>query len=291
MLLSLTLSSTVFCIMLPSLTLRAIAIGLRNARSIMKQKASVVNTLFDPLQPPRAWSAPRFPEPEAPDPPRRACPWRGPWKQYNQSSEGDTFFSPLLSSHRPRHASFIVFRGRVKDGARLSLLFYLGFPHFFRCPFHAFFVRRFFAFLNRHWHFWYSRSFQRNEQGNLYRQGFTADKKWRSRRKAKNAVTFFSITFLTISQGKHHNVCIRPIAHKLCYIIFTILKENRPYVKCQPWLPSFSLRVCFADPFSRPFLYPSSPPGRFSRKFSGQAWLFIAGLSFQALFLWNGRVI
>jgi len=32
-------------------------------------------------------------------------------------------------------------------------------------------------------------------------------------------------------EGKHHNVCIGAVARKLCYIIFTILKENREYVK------------------------------------------------------------
>jgi len=36
------------------------------------------------------------------------------------------------------------------------------------------------------------------------------------------------------AEGKHHSVCIGAVARKLCYIIFTILKENRPYVKRQP---------------------------------------------------------
>jgi transposase len=36
------------------------------------------------------------------------------------------------------------------------------------------------------------------------------------------------------SEGKHHSVCIGAVARKLCYIIFTILRENRPYVKRQP---------------------------------------------------------
>jgi len=36
------------------------------------------------------------------------------------------------------------------------------------------------------------------------------------------------------AEGKHHNVCIGAVARKLCYIIFTILKQNRPYVKRQP---------------------------------------------------------
>jgi len=35
-------------------------------------------------------------------------------------------------------------------------------------------------------------------------------------------------------EGKHHNVCIGAVSRKLCMIIFTILKENRPYVKRQP---------------------------------------------------------
>lgn len=33
------------------------------------------------------------------------------------------------------------------------------------------------------------------------------------------------------SEGKHHTVCIGAVSRKLCFIIFTILKENRPYVK------------------------------------------------------------
>ena len=36
------------------------------------------------------------------------------------------------------------------------------------------------------------------------------------------------------AEGKHHSVCIGAVARKLCYIIFTILKENRPYIKRQP---------------------------------------------------------
>ena len=36
------------------------------------------------------------------------------------------------------------------------------------------------------------------------------------------------------AEGKHHNVCVGAIARKLCYIIYTILRENRPYVKRQP---------------------------------------------------------
>jgi len=36
------------------------------------------------------------------------------------------------------------------------------------------------------------------------------------------------------AEGKHHSVCVGAVARKLCYIIFTILKENRPYVKRQP---------------------------------------------------------
>ena len=36
------------------------------------------------------------------------------------------------------------------------------------------------------------------------------------------------------AERKHHSVCIGAVARKLCYIIFAILKENRPYVKRQP---------------------------------------------------------
>ena len=36
------------------------------------------------------------------------------------------------------------------------------------------------------------------------------------------------------AEGKHHSVCIGAVARKLCYIIFAILKENRPYVKRLP---------------------------------------------------------
>jgi len=36
------------------------------------------------------------------------------------------------------------------------------------------------------------------------------------------------------AEGKHHSVCIGAVARKLCYIIFAVLKENRPYVKRQP---------------------------------------------------------
>jgi transposase len=32
------------------------------------------------------------------------------------------------------------------------------------------------------------------------------------------------------SQGKHHGTCIGAVSRKLCYIIYTILKENREYV-------------------------------------------------------------
>ena len=34
-----------------------------------------------------------------------------------------------------------------------------------------------------------------------------------------------------ISEGKHHLTATGAVARKLCYIIFTILKENRPYIK------------------------------------------------------------
>jgi len=32
-----------------------------------------------------------------------------------------------------------------------------------------------------------------------------------------------------LSEGKHHSTCIGAVSRKLCYIIYTILKENRPY--------------------------------------------------------------
>lgn len=31
------------------------------------------------------------------------------------------------------------------------------------------------------------------------------------------------------AQGKHYYVCIGAVARKLCYIIYTILKSNKPY--------------------------------------------------------------
>jgi transposase len=31
------------------------------------------------------------------------------------------------------------------------------------------------------------------------------------------------------ARGKHHNVAIGAIARKLCYIIFAVLSENRPF--------------------------------------------------------------
>jgi len=33
------------------------------------------------------------------------------------------------------------------------------------------------------------------------------------------------------AQGKHHNTCIGAVSRKLCYVIHTILTENRAYVK------------------------------------------------------------
>ncbi len=36
------------------------------------------------------------------------------------------------------------------------------------------------------------------------------------------------------AEGKHHSTCIGAVSRKLCYIIFTILKENRPYEKRNP---------------------------------------------------------
>lgn len=35
------------------------------------------------------------------------------------------------------------------------------------------------------------------------------------------------------AEGKHHLTCIGAVARKLCYIIYAILKENRPYIKHQ----------------------------------------------------------
>lgn len=31
------------------------------------------------------------------------------------------------------------------------------------------------------------------------------------------------------ARGKHHNVVVGAVARKLCYIIFAVLTENRPY--------------------------------------------------------------
>lgn len=36
------------------------------------------------------------------------------------------------------------------------------------------------------------------------------------------------------AEGKHHATCVGAVSRKLCYIIFAILKENRPYVKRLP---------------------------------------------------------
>lgn len=36
------------------------------------------------------------------------------------------------------------------------------------------------------------------------------------------------------AEGKHHNACIGAVSRKLCILVFTILKENRPYVKRTP---------------------------------------------------------
>jgi transposase len=36
------------------------------------------------------------------------------------------------------------------------------------------------------------------------------------------------------SEGKHHTLCIGAVSRKLCFILFSILRENRPYVKRQP---------------------------------------------------------
>ena len=37
-----------------------------------------------------------------------------------------------------------------------------------------------------------------------------------------------------IAEGKHHSTCIGAVSRKLCYIIFAVLKENRPFVKRIP---------------------------------------------------------
>jgi len=37
-----------------------------------------------------------------------------------------------------------------------------------------------------------------------------------------------------LAEGKHHSTCIGAVSRKLCYIIYTILKENRPYVVRNP---------------------------------------------------------
>jgi transposase len=31
------------------------------------------------------------------------------------------------------------------------------------------------------------------------------------------------------SEGKHHSACVGAVSRKLCYIIFAVLKENRPF--------------------------------------------------------------
>lgn len=36
------------------------------------------------------------------------------------------------------------------------------------------------------------------------------------------------------AEGKHHNICIGAVSRKLCYVIHTILTENRAYVKRYP---------------------------------------------------------
>jgi len=36
------------------------------------------------------------------------------------------------------------------------------------------------------------------------------------------------------AEGKHHNTCVGAVSRKLCFIIFTILNENRLYVKRLP---------------------------------------------------------
>lgn len=36
------------------------------------------------------------------------------------------------------------------------------------------------------------------------------------------------------AEGKHHKTCIGAVSRKLCFIIFAVLSENRPFVKRQP---------------------------------------------------------
>ena len=45
------------------------------------------------------------------------------------------------------------------------------------------------------------------------------------------------------AEGKHHNTCIVAVSRKLCYILHTILTENRAYVireSLPPSTPSLS---------------------------------------------------
>lgn len=37
-----------------------------------------------------------------------------------------------------------------------------------------------------------------------------------------------------MAEGKHHSTCIGAVSRKLCYIIYSVLKENRPFVKRLP---------------------------------------------------------
>jgi transposase len=37
-----------------------------------------------------------------------------------------------------------------------------------------------------------------------------------------------------LSEGKHHGVCVGAVPRKLCYIIYSVLKENRPFVVRNP---------------------------------------------------------
>jgi len=36
------------------------------------------------------------------------------------------------------------------------------------------------------------------------------------------------------AEGKHHNACIGAVSRKMCYIIFAVLSENRPFEKRLP---------------------------------------------------------
>jgi transposase len=39
---------------------------------------------------------------------------------------------------------------------------------------------------------------------------------------------------MKLSEGKHHSVCVGAVSRKLCYIIYSVLKDNRPFVVRNP---------------------------------------------------------